>query len=188
MRIISGIYKGKRLFTPADESVRPTSDMTRESLFNLLMHGDYEGFHIIGKPVADLCCGTGAIGLEALSRGAAHCLFVDQAKASLTLAEKNAQHVGAGAHAAFHLADIAQLGNAPRPSSVVFLDAPYHSAFLPRTLEALLAKNWLLPHGLLVVEQAKHEPAYEVNGLTLLDNRNYGKASLRIYQKNGENL
>lgn len=183
MRIIAGTCKGKRLFTPAGDEVRPTSDMTRESLFNLLMHGDYDGFHIIGKPVADLCCGTGAIGLEALSRGASHCLFVDQAKTSLALAEKNADHLGVTDRSAFHLADVAQIGNAPRPSSVVFLDAPYRSHFLPRTMEALLTKHWLLPHGLLVLEQGKFEPAPEVNGLTLLDNRNYGKASLRIYQK-----
>lgn len=182
MRIISGLYKGKRLHPPADDSVRPTSDMTRESLFNLLMLGDYDGFHIIGKPVTDLCCGTGALGLEALSRGASHCLFVDSTKASLALAEKNVQHVGATASSAFLLADIAQLGNAPRPASVVFLDAPYNSSFLPRTLDAIITKNWLLPYGLIAVEQSKFEPVIEVNTLKLLDNRNYGKASIRIYQ------
>lgn len=184
MRIISGIYKNKRLHTPADDSIRPTSDMTRESLFNLLMHGDYEGFHVIDKPVADLCCGTGAIGLEALSRGAAHCLFVDQSKASLALAQKNAEHVGATTKSAFHLADVAQLGNAPRPSSLVFLDAPYGSAFLPRTLDTLIEKNWLLPYALIAVEQSKFEPVIEVNQLNLLDNRSYGKAGIRIYQYN----
>lgn len=182
MRIISGQFKGKRLFTPADDSVRPTSDMTRESLFNLLMHGDYEGFHIIGKPVADLCCGTGAIGLEALSRGASHCLFVDQSKASLALAEKNAVHCGVAAQAAFHLADVAQLGNAPRPSSIIFLDAPYGSQFLARTLETIIHKHWLLPFGLLCVEQSRFEPVLEIEGLSLLDNRHYGKAGIRIYQ------
>ncbi len=186
MRIISGTLKGKRLFTPANDEVRPTSDMTRESLFNLIMHGDYEGFHIIGKPVADLCCGTGAIGLEAISRGASHCMFVDQSKASLQLAEKNAAHCGVTAQSAFHLADVAQLGNAPRPSSVVFLDAPYNSTYLPRTLENLVAKNWLLSHALVVVEQSKFEPVHEINQLNLIDNRSYGKTALRIYQWNPE--
>lgn len=185
MRIIAGSFKGKRLFTPQGDEVRPTSDRTRESLFNLLMHGDYEGFHILGKPVADLCCGTGALGLEALSRGASHCLFVDRSKASLQLAEKNAHHCGIAAQCAFHLADIAQLGNAPRPSSVVFLDAPYESAFLPRALDGLMAKNWLLPHALVVVEQSKFTPAIEVNHLNLLDDRAYGKTALRIYQYEG---
>ncbi len=183
MRIIAGIYKGKRLFTPNSDDVRPTSDRTRESLFNLLMHGDYEGYHLLGKPVADLCCGTGALGLEALSRGASHCLFIDQSKASLALAEKNARHLGAEDKASFHTIDIAQLPLAPRASSIVFLDAPYRSAFLPRTLAALIDKEWLLPHALVAVEQDKYEQPHEVNGLDLLDNRAYGKTALRIYQK-----
>ncbi len=130
MRIIAGTYKGKTLHSPEDDSVRPTSSRTRESLFNLLMHGDYEGYHIIGKPVADLCCGTGALGLEAISRGASHCLFVDQSKHSLAMAEKNAGHLGVISQSGFHLFDIAHLPVAPRASSLVMLDAPYHSSFL----------------------------------------------------------
>ena len=88
MRIIAGQFKNRRLLTPDDRSVRPTGSRTREALFNLLMHGHYAGENIVGQPVADICCGTGALGLEALSRGATSCIFLDR---DVTLARKNAE-------------------------------------------------------------------------------------------------
>jgi 16S rRNA (guanine966-N2)-methyltransferase len=182
MRIIAGQFKNKRLLTPEDDTVRPTSDRTRESLFNLLMHGDYAGYHLIGKPVADICCGTGAVGFEALSRGASHCIFVDQSQDALALAAKNAAHLGVEAQCQFIRADASQLGTAIRTSSLIFTDPPYRSPWIAGMLNALIEKQWLAPYGLICVEQEKHAPLYEHKQLTLLDNRNYGKAALRIYQ------
>jgi 16S rRNA G966 N2-methylase RsmD len=247
MRIIAGKYKGRKLFTPADLNVRPTSDRTRESLFNLLMHGSYAGEHIIDQPVADICAGTGALGLEALSRGAKSCIFVDNNDTALKLARKNAEHLGLLSEGTrgrptgptmersgmrggdndpegrwtlseakspkgeyrqndanqsqrgvalprppvrdsepqkllFLNADASKLPNAPNPCALILMDAPYNSPYLQKTLETLLQKNWLLPNALICLEQKKTESLIEIQGLTLLDERSYGKASLRIYR------
>jgi 16S rRNA (guanine966-N2)-methyltransferase len=182
MRIIAGKYKGRRLFVPEGRDVRPTSDRARESLFNLLMHGAYGGDAIIGQVVADLCCGTGALGLEALSRGAEKAIFVDQAKAALALAQKNAAHVGAEAQCLFIPADAAQLPKAPQPCALVMLDAPYHSPWLPRALKSVVEQGWLAAEGILSVEQARDEDGAQAEGLEMIDERRYGKAVIRLYR------
>lgn len=179
MRIIAGQFKGRPLIPPKDQTIRPTSDRTRESLFNLLMHGSYAGRNIVGQPVADLCCGTGALGLEALSRGAASCLFLDRDPG---LARTNAERLKTGDLCRYLTGDIANLPAIDRPVSCLFLDAPYDTPFLSQTLAQLAPKGWLLPDALVCVEQGKHEPIHEAPGLTLCDQRSYGKASLRLYR------
>lgn len=182
MRIITGKYKGRSLFTPSDDSVRPTSDRTRESLFNLLMHGAYGGAHIIDQPIADICCGTGALALEALSRGASRALLIDKSTDAIALARKNAAHLGALDDCHFLTADATALPRAPFESKLVMIDMPYRSDSLPQAIESLAPKGYLATHALVVVEQAKFEDVYTLPDFTHLDTRDYGKCSLRVYQ------
>lgn len=182
MRIIAGRMKGRKLITPENDAIRPTSDRTRESLFNLLMHGNYGGEHVMERRVADLCCGTGALGLEAISRGAAECIFIDQDKRSLQLAKDNALHCNVIPSCQFVQADVSRLPAARAPVALVLMDAPYAS---PLTLPAYMALkngNWFEPGALFVVEQQKASPVEELPGAELIDQRQYGKAQLLIYK------
>lgn len=182
MRIIAGRFKGRRLLTPKDGAIRPTSDRTRESLFNLLMHGHYAGTHVIDQRVADLCCGTGALGLEALSRGAAECIFVDQDKQALALAKDNALHCEVIPSCQFLQADVARLPAARLPVNLVLMDAPYAAPLSAPAYAALKRGHWFAPDALFVVEQASSSDALTLDGAELIDQRHYGKASLLIYK------
>lgn len=182
MRIITGKYKGRSLFTPSDDSVRPTSDRTRESLFNLLMHGAYGGAHVIDQPIADICCGTGALALEALSRGASRALLIDISADAIALARKNAAHLGALDDCQFVTTDATALPRAPFASKLVMIDMPYHSETLPTVVLSLAPKGYLATHALVVIEQAKFEKTLDLEDFTHLDTRDYGKCSLRVYQ------
>lgn len=182
MRIIAGKYKGRRLFTPEGDDIRPTSDRAREAIFNVLMHGSYAGQHVIDQHVVDVCCGTGALGLEALSRGAARATFVDQNKKSLELAKKNALHCGATQQSFFVQADVAKLLPTQVPASLVLMDAPYASALLAPAYQALCAGGWLAANALLVAEQPRDAATLELEGATLADERRYGKANILIYR------
>lgn len=182
MRIIAGKYKGRKLFTPEGDAIRPTSDRTREALFNLLMHGKYAGENVINAHVLDLCCGTGALGLEALSRGARMATFVDQDKRSLELAKKNITHCGANAQAQFVQADVAKLPPAREAANLVLMDAPYATPLLLAAHAALIAGNWLATGALLVVEQPRGAVTPTLDTAEFLDAREYGKAQIRIYR------
>lgn len=182
MRIIAGRLKGRKLLTPQNRDIRPTSDRTRESVFNLLMHGSYGGEHIIDRRVADLCCGTGALGFEAISRGASECIFVDQDKTSLQLAKDNALHCGVVPSSQFILADASRLPAARSPVALVMMDAPYASPLTVPAYHALTRGQWFEPGALFVVEQQKGSAVEELPGAELIDQRQYGKALLLIYR------
>jgi 16S rRNA (guanine966-N2)-methyltransferase len=150
MRIISGQFRGRRLFTPEDQRVRPTSDKVREAIFNIL------GPSVEGARVLDLFCGTGALGLEALSRGAASLVLVDGSLKSLALARRNLELVGAQAR----LVKAELPGQLKRvvedgPFDLVFLDPPYRKDLLLPCLEGLAGLGLLLPGARVVAE---HEP------------------------------
>ncbi|MFZ4541719.1 MAG: 16S rRNA (guanine(966)-N(2))-methyltransferase RsmD [Rickettsiales bacterium] len=182
MRIIAGQFKGRKLLAPEGKDVRPTLGRAREAIFNLLMHGHYAGEAIIGQHIVDLCCGTGALGLEALSRGARLATFVDQDKKSLEIAKQNAMHCGV-THASFFVqADAAKLPAAREQASLVLMDAPYASPLLQPAHAALVRGNWLAPGALLVAEQARTSATPTLDGMTLIDERHYGKANILIYQ------
>ena len=182
MRIIAGRLKGRRLITPTNDAIRPTSDRTREAVFNLLMHGSYGGEHIIERRVADLCCGTGALGFEAISRGASECIFVDQDKTSLQLAKDNALHCGVIPSCQFLLADASRLPTARAPVALVMMDAPYASPLTLPAYSALKRGNWFETDALFVVEQQKGSTVEELPDAELIDQRQYGKALLLIYR------
>ena len=182
MRIISGKYKGRRLFTPESDAIRPTSDRAREAIFNLLMHGKYAGENVIRAHVVDLCCGTGALGLEALSRGATRATFVDMSKQSLELAKKNVTHCGANAESHFLLADAAKLPPTQTSAHLVLMDAPYATPLLPDAYTSLRAGGWLAAGALLATEQERSAPAPTFESAELIDERKYGKAKWLIYR------
>ena len=181
MRIIAGTLKGRKLAAFEGRDIRPTSDRTRESLFNLLMHGAYAGTSIVDQEVADLCCGTGALGLEAISRGARAATFVDQDKKSLQLARDNAVHCGVANQCHFLQADVTKLPPARTPFSLVLMDAPYGTPLLQPAFHALRSGGWLAPGTLLVSElpHTAHAPLLE--SAALRESRNYGKAVIHIY-------
>jgi 16S rRNA (guanine966-N2)-methyltransferase len=151
MRIVSGIYGGRRLSAPEGRDVRPTSDKVRGAIFNALT----SRIDLDGAQVLDVFCGSGALGLEALSRGAAHCTFVDKARDSVALARENAAMLGVKA-AAFMQADAAKIGvcNGEK-AGLVFLDPPYAKGLVVPALEALQAGRWLADGCVCVVEVEK---------------------------------
>lgn len=148
MRIVSGIYGGRRLASPADGSIRPTSDKIRGAIFNaLLSRIDIEGVRVL-----DVFCGSGALGLEALSRGAAHCIFVDSSRTSLALTRENAGSLDVE-NAEFIRSEAAALRECKAdPAELVFLDPPYDKGLAVPALQALHDGEWLAQGAVCVLE------------------------------------
>jgi 16S rRNA (guanine966-N2)-methyltransferase len=181
MRIVGGKYRGLILDGPAGQGVRPTTDRTRESLFNILEHGKFApgGLSPLrGARVLDAHCGTGALGLEALSRGAAHATFIDNDTAALRLARANAKKLGEDARAEFIASDATKPPRAPTPCSVVFLDAPYGEGLTEPALKALAAAGWLAPDAIVIAEISTREDLAAPTDFVAADERRYGKAKL----------
>ena len=153
MRIVGGRWRGRNLAAPKSQGVRPTADRLRESLFNILLHsyGDPVG----GARVLDLFAGTGALGLEALSRGAAFALFVDDGVEARALLRQNVEALGAGGMSRVFRRDATALGPAHplEPFSLVFLDPPYVKGLAERALVCAHEGGWLTPDALIVVEE-----------------------------------
>jgi 16S rRNA (guanine966-N2)-methyltransferase len=182
MRIVGGSRRGTRLAEvgEGDEAarLRPTSDRTREAIFNLLAHkGLAEPAPPIGMRVLDLFAGTGALGLEALSRGAAEAVFVETGRPALALLRQNLARLAPEAR--MIAADATRLGPCPcAPFDLVFLDPPYGRGLGEQALASALTGGWLAPRALIVWEEGALivPPA----GLTLLDARRYGAATVSI--------
>lgn len=153
MRIVGGRYRGRTLAAPKSQAVRPTADRLRESLFNILAHA--YGDPVTGARVLDLFAGTGALGLEALSRGAAFVLFVDDGTEARALLRQNVEALGAGGATRIFRRDATKLGPAHpvEPFSLVFLDPPYGRGLAEKALAAAREGGWLTPGALIVVEE-----------------------------------
>jgi len=178
MRIIAGAYRGRTLVAPKGQSVRPTADRARQALYNVLEHAPWGGRPWEGARVIDGFAGSGALGLEALSRGAAWCLFVDNDRAARAAIEANLTSLGCGDRARVLGLDATRLGarGAEAPFDLVFLDPPYGSGLAPDALAALTGGGWLGPGALAVVERGQGEGPIEVAGSAPLDERAWGKA------------
>jgi 16S rRNA (guanine966-N2)-methyltransferase len=172
MRIIAGSWRGRALLTPKDRAIRPTSDRAREALFGILEHGQPP---VRGARFLDLFCGTGAVGLEAASRGAAEVVLVDRHAAALALARANLARLGAPPNVSVLAADAARLGPARRAYDLVFLDPPYRSGLATPTLAGLL-DGWLAPVAGIVVELAAKDSLEVPDGYALEQERRYGAA------------
>ena len=179
MRIVSGQYRGKPLITPPGLATRPTSDRARESIFNILEHAPWSpGLH--EARVVDLYAGSGALGFEALSRGAAFALFVETDEAARGAIRDNVESLGLYGNTRIHRRDATDLG--PRPSSagppfdLAFLDPPYAKGLGEKTLGELDTHGWLKPGAVVVFERGADEPDVEWDGYAPLDARDYGAA------------
>src|ERR1051325_9609822 len=155
MRVVGGRLKGRSLASPSSREIRPTADRLRESLFNILMHA--WGDPVDGARVLDLFAGTGALGIEAISRGARFALFVDNGTEARALLRNNVEALGLGGVTKVFRRDASDLGPAHpvEPFSLVFLDPPYGKGLAEKALASLRDGGWLLPGATLVVEEAK---------------------------------
>ncbi len=186
MRIVAGRYRGKLLAAPEGAGVRPTSDRARESLFNILIHRyPPHEFALLGARVADLCAGTGALGLEALSRGAAHVTFVERAPAALAALAANIRAMKAETATTALRGDATHLPRAPLPCSLLFLDPPYADGIAPAALASAVAAGWLRDGAVAVVETAAADSPVWPEGFVLDDRRVYGKAAVAFLRRRG---
>jgi 16S rRNA (guanine966-N2)-methyltransferase len=187
MRIVGGSHRGRRLMAPSGETVRPTSDRAREALFNILSHGQFaaEGVPLIDAAVLDAFAGTGALGLEALSRGAASATFIERDPEAVAVLRKNIAALDEGARAKILPGDATHPPRATAPCDIVFLDPPYRSGLAAPALSGLAAAGWLAPHALVVIEVAAREDFAPPAGFTLEGERVYGAARL-IFLRAGE--
>jgi 16S rRNA (guanine966-N2)-methyltransferase len=184
MRVVSGKFRGRALATPADMRVRPTSDKVRQAIFNILEHRDFEnGFTLENAAVIDLFAGTGALGIEALSRGAKFCLFVDDDADSRALQRQNVESLGLTGVSKIWRRDAGDLGplntGSGGPFNLAFLDPPYHKGLAQKALASLRNGNWLAKDAIILAETAEDE-ALDAPGYSLLDERIYGAACIRI--------
>jgi 16S rRNA (guanine966-N2)-methyltransferase len=202
MRVTGGKLGGRRLIAPDDARVRPTSDRTRQAIFNILEHRDFNiGFTVENAAVADLFAGTGAMGIEALSRGARFCLLVDDSAESRALQRENVEALGLTGVTKIWRRDATDLGPLgggalPRevetgsrqatrpiknpaggPFDLVFLDPPYRKNLVAPALKSLREGGWLAKQALLIAETSKGE-VFEADGFERLDTRDYGETEI----------
>ena len=188
MRIVAGRLKGRTIAAPEGRDVRPTSDRVRESLFNILEHRDWgKGGRspVPGARVLDAFCGTGALGLEALSRGAAHATFLDNARPALAVCRENVRKLGQIANADILQGDTLKPVRPRAPCDLVFLDPPYGQDLVPKALAALAAEGWFAPGAICIVETGAREVFDAPADFTELDDRTYGAARIRILRYAG---
>ncbi|MEX1035450.1 MAG: 16S rRNA (guanine(966)-N(2))-methyltransferase RsmD [Sneathiella sp.] len=182
MRIVGGEFRGKKLLLPEDKRVRPTSDRTREALFNILGHDrDMRSEHgplPVGARVLDLFAGTGALGLEALSRGAAHVSFLDNHPDSVKLIEANVRNMNLSRCADILRRDASAPGNAGEPYDLILMDPPYGTDLALPSLLALKEGNWLNPGAIVVIELGVKDSMNLPDSFQLLKDRTYGAARL----------
>lgn len=177
MRIVAGRLKGRTLADPKDAALRPTSDKVRQAIFNIIEHAPFTAeFALEGARVIDLFAGTGALGLEALSRGAKFCLFVEEAADSRAIIRENVEALGLTGVSKIWRRDAANLGplDTLAPFDLAFLDPPYRKGLIAPTLAGLAKGGWLNPNALVMAEAAEYETIPPVEGYELLDDRSYG--------------
>jgi 16S rRNA (guanine966-N2)-methyltransferase len=179
VRIVAGKFRGRPLAAPQDDRTRPTSDRVREATFNILAHG-VPGFSIAGAKVLDLFAGTGALGLEALSRGAAFCLFVEEDAAARALIRRNVEALGLTGATKIFRRDAADLGPAGRNGGFVlaFLDPPYGRGLAERALASAAAGGWLAEGAIAVIEERKGEALVLPAAFVQLDQRIWGDTQM----------
>ncbi len=173
MRVVGGSLRGRTLAAPKSQAIRPTTDRLRESLFNILMHA--YGDPVSGVRVLDLFAGTGALGIEALSRGAAFTLFVDDGAEARALLRENVASLGLGGTSKVFRRDATKLGPAypVEPFSLAFLDPPYGRKLAEQALASARTGAWFTPDALVVVEEAVKSAFAAPGGFTELERRRY---------------
>jgi len=180
LRIVGGVHRGRRLTVPLGDTVRPTGDRTREALFNILSHGGFAagGLPFADRPVLDAFAGTGAFGLEALSRGASAAAFIENGREALAALRRNIATLGEEDRAHVVAGDATRPPRAGFASALAFLDPPYRSGLAAPALTALGAAGWLAADALAVIEIAASEEFSSPAGFARVDERVYGAARL----------
>ena len=176
MRIISGQWRSRPLVAPKGDTTRPTADRTRETLFSMLASrlGSFEDLAVL-----DLFAGSGALGLEALSRGAATCTFVEHDAAALKALETNIEKLGAQAQSDVRRSSVLSLGSAVKPFDVILMDPPYASGAGSVALDKLGRLDWFAPSAWISIETSNKENI-DVKGFVIDTVRNVGKARLTL--------
>jgi len=184
MRIVGGKFKGHNIAPPHGSATRPTTDRVRESVFNILAHG-IDGLEVEGARVLDLFAGTGAMGLEAVSRGARFCQFVEDSAEARGLIRKNADALGVIGLVKIWRRDATDLGSCvPQPRfDLVFADPPYGKGLGEKALKSLIAGDWLNAGGIVVLEEHQKAEVKDIAGLALIDERDYGETRIRFYRR-----
>jgi len=181
MRVVGGKYRGRQLLVPPGRNIRPTSNRVRESIFNILTQGG-EG---IGKrnwvekaDVLDGFAGTGAMGLEAISRGASKVTVIDNDEAALNCCRKNIEALREGNNVKILSVNCLSPGPTDQPYSLIFMDPPYGLGLVVPAIAALTDNGWIAPNAITVVEMAKYEKIKPPLNFRILDQRVYGKAKI----------
>ena len=178
MRIVGGRFRGRALKGPTSDAIRPTSDRLRETIFNILVHG--YGDVVSGTRVLDLFAGTGAMGFEALSRGAAFALLVDDSAQARGLIRENIEMLGVGGETRLFRRDATRMGPAApnAPFSLVFCDPPYGKGLAEKALASCAAGGWLTPDALVVVEEAQGVEVTLPDDFAEIERRDYGETQV----------
>lgn len=176
MRIITGQWRGRKLKSPTGMTTRPTAQRTKETLFAMLISriGDFEELRVL-----DLFAGSGALGLEALSRGAAHCTFVDEDRRAIDCIKANSAHVGAEAVSQYWHKNVLQLGEARQGYDIIFMDPPYGTGAANVALDKLGRQGWFAPSSWIAIETDKGENI-DVKGFTVETSRKSGRALIHL--------
>ena len=177
MRIITGIYKGRRLFSPKDNSIRPTSDMVKESIFNMIAPD------INDSVVVDLFCGSGNLGIEAASRGARKVYFVDKSRESIELTRKNIEHCKASNNSVVVNSDFENaLKNIKEKVDIILMDPPYEADLIIKAFDVIRKTKVLNDHGIILVEHGyKQDIPENIAGFVLIKKKRYGQIFVEMF-------
>lgn len=183
MRVTGGDLRGRALAAPEGLGTRPTSDRVREALFNLLAHHDWGFAPLRADTLAlDAFGGTGALGIEALSRGASEAVFFEKDRKAQNILRANIEKLKLEKRAVLLPRDVTKPPKAHRPCDLVFLDPPYRKGLVLQALEALAAQGWIAPRALLIVETAKNEEIEMPENYVSLLERSYGDTALSFFR------
>ena len=186
LRIVGGRHRGRSIAAPEGQATRPTSSRAREALFNILAHAQWrpDGTSpLIDARVLDAFAGTGALGIEALSRGAAHATFLDSEAGVVKLIGENLRKLGETANARVVRGDATRPPPGRDACDLVFLDPPYRSGLALPALAALTAAGWVAPGAIVTIELAHNEDLVPPDGFEAIDERRYGAARLVILRR-----
>ncbi len=182
MRVVCGDLRGRTLATPSDRAIRPTTDRTRETIFNVLAHRF--GEHLYGAGVLDLFAGTGALGIEALSRGASYCVFIEKSAEGCRLIRTNVENLGLTDRTKIFRRDATDFGDAGMTGQcgVVFVDPPYGKGLSERALCSARDGGWIAPGTLCVVEETVSVAFESGPWFSVVDERSYGETVIRFIE------
>lgn len=180
VRVIAGIYRGRKLYSPAGDAIRPTADKVKGAVFSML------GEAVVGAEIIDLFAGTGALGIEALSRGASRCLFCDVSPQSLALVKRNLDAIGVG-NAEIVRGDfkraLMRIGCAGSTRRILFADPPYSAGYYDEIMQIVIGCDIINEGGFVVFERSADNPSADYESFEKLRARKYGKTGIDLYER-----